>query len=88
MCVCVCVCVCVCAFASRGGGGEGGQARYFDRFYMALFSALEQTHCILVACRISLGDRSPLYIYIIVINRNSGHTALFVLCMADATRIC
>ena len=41
LCLCVCVCVCVCVTVC---------ARPFvvvvvDRFYIALFSALEQTHC-------------------------------------------
>ena len=35
MCVCVCVCVCVVV----------------DRFYIALFSALEQTHCARMCAR-------------------------------------
>ena len=36
------------------GGGVWGGAKVVivivDRFYIALFSALEQTHCALVAC--------------------------------------
>ena len=54
--------MCVCLRLGEEEG-RGEESRHFDRFYMALFSALEQTHCILVACWISLGDSSPLYIY-------------------------
>ena len=56
--VLVCVCVCVWRGGALGGGGHvcvyACERVYVcsvvDRFYIALFSALEQTHCAHVAC--------------------------------------
>ena len=35
----------------REGGREGARYNVDDRFYVSLFSALEQTHCAFVNCR-------------------------------------
>ena len=62
----------------------------FDHFDIALFSALEQTHCTLVACDCKMSDcrcfidiyRPPRFVNILP---SCVLTSLFSCCMAGAT---